>query len=233
MSANYTLPSPAKIAGSTFRLNRVQAANPSRGGQHQTVDLAEPLWSAQIATTPLSDAQAGQYDALFARLRGTARTVDVYDARRPRPIAYRSTPNSGVTAASTGTLAATTAVLASHTSQPWGAPFIVGINRALSTLAIQGFTPGATLSPGDYIAWDDGPARRLHIVVTAGTVNSIGAIEIAVEPPPPGTPTAILPATAYMEKAAAEMVIVQFDHPWRVGQSSAASFSAVQVLRRY
>lgn len=231
----YSLPTAPKIASASFRLQRVQAGNPSRGGNYQAVDLAEPLWVAEFGSTPLSASQSGEYDALFAKLRGQARTLYVYDVKRQRPIAYLGVADAsdariGVT---TRKIGLTTRKIAQAVS-PWGAPQIFGVSRSASTLALRNCRAGATWKAGDYLAWDDGPARRLHIIVEDATADSNGHVTVTVEPPPPTTAHNPLPADVNAEKASAEMVLATMENPWRVGQGwGGVSFSAAQVLRRY
>jgi hypothetical protein len=230
----YSLPSSPKIMGQSFKLNPLQAANPTRGGNYMSVDLGEALWSAEVSTTPLSAAQAGQYDALRAKLRGVARTVYVYDVKRQRPIAYLGVADStgarmGLTTRKIGLLTRTIGA----GEKPWGYPRIASVSRSASTLSLVDCRAGTTWKAGDYLAWDDGPARRLHIIVEDATADASGDVTVTVEPPPPTTATASLPVDVSAEKASAEMILVSYEQPWRVGQSSAATFSAVQVLRRY
>ncbi|MGL5116507.1 MAG: hypothetical protein ACRC7C_14405 [Beijerinckiaceae bacterium] len=227
-----SLPSRPKIMGGSFRLQRVQAANPSRGGTFQGVDLAEALWAAQIDTTPLSRAQAGEYDAFFSGLRGILRTAYVWDAKRPRPIAYHSAATAtnariGVTTRRIGL----TSLRIARAVYGWGSPWVAAISRAASTLSLTGCRAGATFLPGDYIAWDDKNARRLHIVQAAATADASGAVTLTVEPQPPATAAVTFPVPAILEKASAEMVVVQHQMPWTVAGLPSASFQAVQVLR--
>lgn len=227
-----SLPSIPKIVGGSFTLRRIQAANPTRGGMFMSVDLGEPLWAAEINTTPLSRAQAGEYDAFFAGLRGTQRTAYVWDAKRPRPIAYHgSTPATNARIGVTTRRIGLSSLRIGRAVYAWGSPKIAAISRTNSTLSLTGCVAGAMWSPGDYIAWDDGNTRRLHIVTAAATANASGAVTVTVEPAPPATATATLPVAAIIEKASAEMVVLQAQVPWTVAGQPSASFQAVQVLR--
>lgn len=208
----YSLPAAAKIRATHFRLQRNQALNPARGGQHQGVDMGEPLWVCELSTTALSHAQAGVYKYLRAKLRGALRTLYLYDAERPRPLAYITSPPSGAPYA-------------------WGTPMVTAISRTNSTITCSGFSAGAVISDGDYGHWDDGPARRLHIC-GAATANGSGVVTIPVEPAPPAAATATLPVAFTMEKASAEMVVMGFDAPLD-GLTSQVSLRAGQILRRY
>lgn len=229
----YSLPSVAKLKASNFRLQRMQAFNPVRGGHHQTVDLGEPLWVCDIQTTPLSREQAGLWRALALRLRGKARTVYIYDAAFQRPAAYPSASADLAWLASSGTILASSGLaLASGAIKPWGAPSVVEYDRTNSLIRLVGLVPYAVLTAGDFAAWDDGPARRLAQVVESVAAGADGAAWVQVEPAPPSTQT-YLPAPVSLEKAAAEMVLMEFSAPYQVGNGFATvSATAVQILNR-
>lgn len=227
-----SLPSTPKIMGGSFRLQRVQAANPSRGGAFQGVNLAEPLWAAEIDTTPLSRAQSGEYDAFFAGLRGVLRTFYCFDAKRPRPIAYQTAATSSTARIGVTTrLIGVTTLRIARAVYAWGSPFVASISRTNGTLGLTGCVAGAVFSPGDYIAWDDGNTRRLHMICEAATADAGGAATVTVEPAPPSTAAVALPVAAILEKASAEMVVLQHQNPWTVQNLASVSFKAVQVLR--
>jgi hypothetical protein len=230
----YALPTAPKISGVTFALQRMQARNPVRDGGHQGVDMGESFWTAQIDTTALTRAQSGEYAAWFAKLRGTLRTAYIYDAERPRPINYHSTAQAttariGVTTRKIGLSATRIA----RSPFAWGSPWVSAVDRATALIILNGCSPLAVFSPGDYLAWDDGPTRRLHMIVDGYVANSGGVARLTVEPPPPETVSASLPVVAIIEKATAEMVILNPQKPWNVQSVSHASFQAVQVLRRF
>lgn len=229
----YTIPQPAKIKATNFRLQRLQAFNPVRGGSHQTVDLGEPLWVCDFQTTPLNRAQAGAWRALAMKLRGRARTVYLYDAAFARPAAYADpTLDTAWLASSTTVLASSTLSLASGETKPWGAPQIVEYDRTNSLVKLTGCTPYATLSAGDFGAWDDGPARRLVQIVETVAADADGVAWVQVEPAPPATQT-YLPRPFSMEQAAAEMVLSEFSAPFSVGSGMATvQASGVQIIQR-
>lgn len=228
----YSLPDQAKLKASTFRLQRMQAFNPVRGGHHQTADLGEPLWVCEFQTTPLSRAQAGLWRALGLKLRGKARTVYLYDAAAQRPAAYPKSGSEAWTADTSAVLGSSSTMLASGATKPWGSPRVVEYDRASSLLKLENLAPGATLSPGDFGAWDDGPARRLCQIVEPAIADAAGTAWVQIEPAPPETET-YLPAAFIMEKAAAEMVLQDLSAPYQVGNGFAAVQGVgVQILQR-
>ncbi|MBI1188322.1 MAG: hypothetical protein GC206_13490 [Alphaproteobacteria bacterium] len=228
-----SLPAIPKIVGVNFELQRLVARNPVRDGGHQVVELAEPLWSCEIETTPLSRRQAGQYASLKVKLRGGARTLFLYDASRPRPIAYHDVADStnAIIGVTTRKIGASTLKIG-RTPKPWGDPRVVWWSREASTIMLTGLRPNATLFEGDYGAVDDGATRRLFQATADVTADANGAATLAVEPAPPAS-TANLPLTFTMERAAAEMIVTSAAMPFSVEGRWRASLTGVQILRRF
>lgn len=203
------LPATPKIAATDFRLERLTALNPVRGGYHQVVELGNPLWLCKLETTALSRALAGEYKWLAARLKPGSFIVELYDAARTAPLAYRGQAGS-----------------------PWGTPQVTAISRTNSTITLSGLTAGAVISEGDYGAWADGPTRRLHIC-GAGVADGSGNLTIEVEPAPPANALASLPVAFDMSRASAEFILTEFAAPFEgPGRLHKVSLTGVQVLRR-
>lgn len=224
----FALPSPHKIKSTNFRLQRVQAVNPLRGGHHQAVDLGEPVWMADIETTPLSQAQSGAWKSLLMKLRGALRTLLLHDVSRPRPLAYASSSDTAVRIGRGVRIGEARRI--GGVAHAWGAPRIIAVDRANSRIQVDTFTAGATISPGDYCAWDDGFARRLFMVTDAATADSAGRAWLSVEPAPPASSTA-LPAALEMFEPAGEFTVLQSSAPYSPPTHS-VSLQAAQVLRR-
>lgn len=227
------LPDPPKIRATNFRLQRLQAMNPLRGGHHQAVDMGEAVWLCDIETTQLSREQGGQWKWLLAKLRGALRTLMLYDVSRPRPLAYHSSPTLDITADSDLYTADAVWILADSDGEvaSWGTPRITAISRTNSTITLDQLRPGAELSEGDYVAWDDGPARRLHIM-GGGTVAADGTVTVEVEPAPPTTAAETLPCDALMEKPKGEFVVLEASAPYSAPVTHSVTLQAAQVLRR-
>lgn len=232
-----SLPNPAKIRGTNFRLQRVQAMNPLRGGHHQAVDLGEPVWIVELETTPLSRERAGAWIGLLNKLRGALRSLLIHDAGRPRPIAYHSAANlSGWDWSSTAdTMDATTATAsetaAAMSGAAWGDPRVTAYDRTNGQITVEGLIAGAAISAGDYGAWDDGPTRRLVQVVDAAIANASGVAVLTVEPAPP-TDASNLPQAFQMEKPCGEFVVTQWTAPYTAPVVHSVTLTAAQVLRR-
>lgn len=208
MTTRINLPAPPKIQATNFSLQRVQAHNPLRGGEHQVADLGEPRWVCEIETTALSRAQGGEWKALAAKLRGGQRTLMLHDASRRRPLAYIDA-----------------------TDEPWGAPVVIAYDRSAGTIDLRGFIADAELSVGDMIAWDDALVRHLAIVVEPATANAAGEVTLTIEPAPPSDDSN-LPAAAILEDPAAEMVVMQLSAPFTAPVVHNVTLQAAQVFRR-
>lgn len=232
MTAN-SLPTHPRISGVNFRLSTVQAGNPSRGGEYQGVDLAEPVWLATLEMKPMDAALAGELRARLTSRRGTLRTMYVYDASWQKPLAYRRSANVAAWDwSSTLVTMDSSSGLVSETPTPWGEPRVTAINRATATLTVAGFAANAQISYGDYGHWDDGVKRRLHMVVEPAQANASGIATLTVEPPPPAS-TLVLPAPFEMYRASAEMVIVNWAVPFDTSAKWTGQVEARQILRRF
>lgn len=228
------LPSAPKIAGGEFFLRQQVGTNPLIGGGYQGASVGEALWYARVETTALSRAQAGEYAWLFANRRGALRALYIFDASRPRPLAYHSAawldaPTCDSTLVTCDVAWITVDAEGDGVIAPWGTPRVVAVDGDAGTVDLEGFYPGATISQGDYGAWDDGAARRLHIT-DAGTAGADGTLTLSVEPPPPASSSA-LPAAFFMEKASAEMLLLNTALRFSAPVVSRGSFEAIQVLR--
>lgn len=227
--ARLQLPDPPKIRATNFRPQTIQAMNPLRGGHHQAVEMGETVWMCDIETTPLSRSQGGSWKWLLAKLRGAINTLMLYDASRPRPLAYHSSSDGSAPKIGRSKLIGAPRLIASVT-RAWGSPKIVEVDRANRRIRVTGFTAGATISDGDYGHWDDGPARRLFICEEA-TADAAGGCWITVEPAPPET-SAYLPALFEMNRASGEFVVMQASAPYSAPVTHSVTLQAAQVLRR-
>ncbi len=237
MTDPLALPTRPRIKASRFSLTRQQAFNPMRGGHHQAVDLGEALWRCEFETTDLPRDEGGAWRALLARTRGNQRTMLLFDAARPRPIAYHSTAKTAAPLASSSTIKASSAViLASAVGDGvagWGAPQIVEVDRTNGRVRLTGLVAGATISPGDMGAWQDGYARRLHIILEAATADAAGEAWVSVEPVPPTTASAgALPTAFAMEKACGEFVVMASDAPFAAQPGISVTLQALQIIKR-
>jgi len=226
-----TLPEPSKIITRNFRLVRLQAFNALRGGNHQTVDLGEPIWTCEIGTAALDRAQAGAWRWLEGKLRGMANTLMLWDSSHARPLAYAATPDNA-----SARIGVTTRRIGSSTRRSgssfhaWGTPKIVAVDRANARIELALLKPFAVISEGDYGHWDDGPRRRLH-VTGAAIADAQGRAIVSVEPPPPASGEN-LPTAFEMYRASGEFVVPKLAVQHSALLSADASLTAVQTLRK-
>lgn len=201
------LPQRPQIAAQRFLPMQPRAFNPARDSNNQQVVMGEPFWICEIETTALSNAQSGAYKWLNARQQGELVTVYLYDAERQAPL-----------------------------MGPVGdAPKIASFSRANRTLTFQDLNPGAIISEGDYVAWDDGPARRLHIL-GAGVADGSGDLTVRCEPPPPDAEheDTTLPVACEFNRASGEFQILDFDSRFTaVPRTSSATLRAISIIRRF
>lgn len=66
---------------------------------------------------------------------------------------------------------------------PWGTtPLIMGAGQTGRTLAVDGLTAGASFVQGDYVAFDNGTFRELHVLKAAATANGSGQVTFSISP---------------------------------------------------
>lgn len=201
------LPQRPQIKAQRFAPIQPRAFNPARDSNNQQVIMGEPFWVCEIETTELSNAQSGAYKWLNAQQQGELATIYLYDAERQSPLAG-----------------------------PVGdAPKIASVSRANRTLTFQDLNPGAVISAGDYVAWDDGPARRLHIL-GPGVADGSGNLTVRCEPPPPTSVHAdtTLPVACEFNRASGEFTILDFDLRFAANpRTSSATLRAQSLIRRF
>lgn len=203
MSGGLTLPLLPRLRAGSFDLVAPIARNPARDGRHRGHMMGQQLWTCELETTVLDAALAGEFAWLKAQADGELTTVYLYNIRRPRPL-------YGI----------------------WGsAVTITATSRADRTLTLAGLKSNQAIAKGDMCAWDDGPARRLHIL-GAAQANGSGAVTVRCEPPPPATVTASLPAPLIIDKPCAEFALLGLDLPYEHPVTTRASIKAIQVIRR-
>jgi hypothetical protein len=124
----------------------------------QTLELAGARWQTEVVLPPLvaNSDDAAAWLAFLVKLRGQAGRFYLGDASRPSP--------RGV-----GT----------------GTPLVAGAGATGTTLPSDGWTPSQTgiLKAGDYIAFDGGATRELHLVVADANSDGGGAATLTIEPP--------------------------------------------------
>lgn len=119
------------------------------------------MWRFSIELPPMSERQARAWQAALLSLDGMAGTFMFGDPTRPLPY---------------GT---------------WeGQPSVNGTGQTGKTLAVTGFTPGATVFAGDYFQISTGAFARLHVVTQDAVANGSGQATLDIWPAhrsPPGS----------------------------------------------
>lgn len=227
-----SLPSVRKIAGGSFQLQRLDAWNPARNGNHQGVELGEPLWSCRIETTALGLEQAGDYKWLIAKLNGPLNMLYMFDPMRLRPFAYAEIDDNLAADALIGRTARRIGLTTRRIGISffaWGAPRIVSMSRANGTMTFEGFSAGAVITNSDMGHWDDGVARRLHIL-EGGTADASGRVTLECRPHPPAD-SSRLPAAFEMNEPCAEFCVLKPDVSFSAPHLHHVSLEAIQRIR--
>lgn len=140
------------------------------------------VWEIEIQLPPMSRRQAGAWLGLMTKLNGPATSVYV-GPHAPRPVDYYDP-----------------AVNTSHPNSPslclhfirneyairWDdapTPLINGGSQTGSTLATDGWSGYDGLNAGDYLAFENGTFRELHIVTADCFANASGVMSISIAPP--------------------------------------------------
>lgn len=154
-----TLPTSLPLgAGSGLGQARYDLAGMSDStGAQQVRTLGPPRWVLTLTQPPaLSLAQAGQWQALVAQLRGRVNHLAAWDPARQQPLGtMRGTPTLTSTAAAGAT-----------------------------ALALTTGQAGCTLAQGDWLQLGTGlGTSQLVMVVANATADGAGALAVTVEPP--------------------------------------------------
>lgn len=162
------MPNPLPVNSKQFDLNLIQSNSPAGSQFLQTIERAPPLWIAKYSTPNLSPEREQIFQAFIDSLEGSLVPFLAFDPRKPRPWAYRSVAG-----------------------EPWIAPGqsycrVLGGNYAASTINLDRFAVGATITAGDYISikisnqwflWRAGETR------TADGSGLITGLKVTPRPP--------------------------------------------------
>lgn len=176
----------------------------------QLLELPGARWRASYRLPPMGRAQAAAWCAFLVALRGRAGQLYGFDpdARSPRGSARLKAP---------GTL-----------SVLGGSPSQSGASLAIAGAAP--LEPGVLLA-GDYLAYDVGVGRQLHMVsADAPAADGGGVVTAAIEPPirvPPAGGAALI-----LSDASCVMRLVEDEVGWDASRISrfGISFDVVEVF---
>lgn len=199
----------------SFDLMPVEAVNRA-GGSVQTMELADPYWSAKFVTEPLNWAARAKLSAWKDSLRGGKRFYG-FDPFRQWPAFYKGAVLA-LTRAAGGAFDGTAKVTANGTT----------------TVTLATLPANYHASEGDMIELPRAAGLiSLHQVIDAGGVvgNGSGVATLAIEPPAPADVT-INATTVRLVKARALMVIVPGSYAAAAGLGRrSGSFDAVSVFK--
>ena len=152
-----SMPSTPGFVRSRFGLvaNTQQFVSPLNRSA-QTLELTGSRWRGDYTLPPMKRTQAAAWHAFLVQLRGASGRF------------YAGDPD-GKTARGTAT----------------GTPLVDGASQTGISLITDGWTINITgiLKAGDYIAYNVGSARQLHILTADANSNGSGQSTLAIEPP--------------------------------------------------
>ena len=175
----------------------------------QLLELPGARWRASYALPPMSRAQAAAWQAFLVALRGRAGQFYGYDpdARTARGAARLKT-------------AGALTVLG-------GSPSPAG--NSLPVTGADGLEQGVFLK-GDYVAYDVGQGRQLHMVTADVDADSSGDMAVPIEPPIRTSPAG--GAAVIVADASCVMRLVEDEVGWDASRISrfGIKFEAVEVF---
>jgi hypothetical protein len=204
------------IASQSFELQRQQLSAPERGGRFVSVDIGQPLWSAEYATPALTEAQFSEWRAWLSSLRGSSRMFNGRDRSRRYPLLYPSGFGS-LTRAGGGAF--------DGTATSWS----VDVTRAI--LTFNGLPASFSISAGDYVgfAWSSNTKRALVRAQENVNANGSGVASFEVEP----FVSQVVPggAVATLDQPSCLMRLLgDSDASYNVSNFGRVSFKAIQHL---
>lgn len=156
MTISYPLSLPnTDVRGITIRAVDVVGVGESPFTlQHQLQQHQGQRWEADIELPPMKRADAEAWIAFLLKLKGRWGTFLLRDT-------VSGTPR--------GTWA--------------GSPLVNGAHAAnANAVALDGLTPGATVSEGDWIQFGTGASTRLHKSLSSATANGSGQVTLDIWP---------------------------------------------------
>lgn len=142
----------------------------TRGSKIQNAELAPTIWTAELTTAPLSEADYSNWLGWLDVQRNGKNKFKLYDVTRDYPLAYSTGPS--LTKAGGGAFTWTCLLNAVNVSN-------------LFQITLSGLPANFIFTPGDYLAFDHVSAtkRAFHRVSYPGvTGNGSGVATITVSP---------------------------------------------------
>ncbi|WP_149589834.1 hypothetical protein [Tabrizicola flagellatus] len=203
------------ISEITFDLPEQLAQSRTAGGEQLTAEYAERLWTGRVELAPMLRHEVGNPEVLLSVLRHAGRSFDIYDRRRPYPLADP-----------TGTLLGT------------ATPTIHAVGVDPREMALAGLPPGYVLSGGDYLSFPYAhlsvTRQALHRVVDYMVVADSAGQTPMFEVTPPLRPTPAVGQGVELRKPFCRAVVVAGSFSPNTGRgnlSEGLGFDFVQTLR--
>jgi hypothetical protein len=140
------------------------------------------VWEIEIQLPPMDRRQAGAWLGLMTKLNGPSTSVYV-GPHAPRPVDYYD-PNVNTSHPQSASLCLHFRL--GEYALRWvdaPTPLIDGGSQTGSTLLTYGWSDYDGLNAGDYLAFENGTFRELHIVTADCFANTSGEIDIPIAPP--------------------------------------------------
>lgn len=121
----------------------------------QAVEVSPPLWSAELSSDSMYEADSGIWQSLLMKLRGQTNQLELWNLARPAPL---------------GTMRGTMTLNLAAT-------------QGDVTLSIISATEATkTLKQGDMLGIGSGTTKQVVMVMADATANGSGVISVTVEP---------------------------------------------------
>ena len=206
-----TLPSSPGFARSRFGLaSNTQSDLVSPISQSaQLLELPGARWTARYELPPMTRDQAAAWQAFLVRLRGRSGQFYGFD------------PDARTARGSARSKAAGALTVSVDSPSPSGA--------SLPVTGADADETGVFLK-GDYLAYDVGTGRQLHMVVADADADGSGTLDLAIEPPirqsPAGGATIIFADPSCVMRLTSDRIAWDADTMSRFG----VAFDAIEVF---
>lgn len=139
------------------------------------------MWRLEVELPPMTRYQAGQWMAVLTEANGVFGSIYA-GPHAPRPVDYY---DASVQPAHPNSASLDFDFIAGEYALRWvtvPSPLVDGGSQTGTSLQTDGWSPGDGLNKGDYIAFENGTFRELHILTADSFADSNGDMTISVAP---------------------------------------------------
>lgn len=150
-------------------------------GATQTSARFGAMWMLEFELPPMSRYQAGQWLAVMSEANGVSGSIYA-GPHAPRPVDHY---DAAAVPAHPNSASLDLDFLAGEYALRWVSfptPLVDGGSQTGTTIDTDGWDEGDGLNKGDYIAFENGTFRELHIVTADSFADSNGDMTISVAP---------------------------------------------------